>query len=168
MLQITGLENSNAVTVPPATSFYARILHTDEQPSSRNPNLVDANQAGCAYINPSLPTARLIALSLSPSKHNHPSAHPRPHFSYTNQPNSTKKPNAFNSTSKMPPKAAEKKPTTAGKAPAGKAPEKKVRPDFIPSLNLYCLLKTKYFFHFFDFEIRFFFYLSQTQFEMDL
>jgi len=26
----------------------------------------------------------------------------------------------------MPPKAAEKKPTTAGKAPAGKAPEKKV------------------------------------------
>jgi hypothetical protein len=33
----------------------------------------------------------------------------------------------------MPPKAAEKKPTTAGKAPAGKAPEKKVQSPLLRS-----------------------------------
>lgn len=81
LLQITGAGE----IIPPATPFYTRTLHTDGQPSSRNPNLVDADQAGCAYINPSLPTAQLIALSLSPSTHNHPSAHLRLHFSFTNQ-----------------------------------------------------------------------------------
>lgn len=45
----------------------------------------------------------------------------------------------------MPPKAAEKKPTTAGKAPAGKAPEKKV------CLLLFFALFTFFFLSYFSF-----------------
>ena len=132
-----GLENSNAVTVPPATSPYTRTLHTDGQPSSRNPNLVDADQAGCAYINPSLPTAQLIALSLSPSTHNHPSAHLHLHFSYTNQLNSTKKPNTLTQLRKCLQKLLRRSPPLPERRRLERPPRRRFV--LIPSLNLYGL-----------------------------